>query len=77
MRGVGMGGKPLTVAGEHRQIERPRLRGFPVALAVFPQANKTGGKTAGATKRKSKRIELTWLRAGRRRVQRRRRGWPL
>jgi uncharacterized protein YndB with AHSA1/START domain len=25
MRGIGMGGKPFTVAGEYRQIERPRL----------------------------------------------------
>jgi len=25
MRGIGMGGKPFTVGGEYRQIERPRL----------------------------------------------------
>jgi uncharacterized protein YndB with AHSA1/START domain len=25
MRGIGMGGRPFTVGGEHRQIERPRL----------------------------------------------------
>lgn len=25
MRGVGMGGKPFTVAGEYRKVERPRL----------------------------------------------------
>jgi uncharacterized protein YndB with AHSA1/START domain len=28
MRGIGMGGKPFTVAGEYRQIERPRLLVF-------------------------------------------------
>jgi uncharacterized protein YndB with AHSA1/START domain len=25
MRGIGMGGRPFTVGGEYRQIERPRL----------------------------------------------------
>jgi len=25
MRGIGMGGKPFTIRGEYRQIERPRL----------------------------------------------------
>jgi uncharacterized protein YndB with AHSA1/START domain len=28
MRGIGMGEKPLTVGGEYRQIERPRLLVF-------------------------------------------------
>jgi uncharacterized protein YndB with AHSA1/START domain len=28
MRGIGMGGKPFTVGGEYRQIERPRLLVF-------------------------------------------------
>ena len=28
MRGIGMGGKPFTVEGEYRQIERPRLLVF-------------------------------------------------
>lgn len=28
MRGIGMGDKPFTVAGEYRQIERPRLLVF-------------------------------------------------
>ncbi len=28
MRGIGMGGKPFTVAGEYRKIERPRLLVF-------------------------------------------------
>ena len=28
MRGIGMGGKPFTVAGEYRRIERPRLLVF-------------------------------------------------
>jgi uncharacterized protein YndB with AHSA1/START domain len=28
MRGIGVGGKPFTVAGEYRQIERPRLLVF-------------------------------------------------
>lgn len=28
MRGIGMGEKPLTVAGEYRKIERPRLLVF-------------------------------------------------
>ncbi len=28
MRGIGMGGKPFTVAGEYREIDRPRLLVF-------------------------------------------------
>jgi uncharacterized protein YndB with AHSA1/START domain len=28
MRGIGMGGKPFTVAGEYRNIDRPRMLAF-------------------------------------------------
>jgi uncharacterized protein YndB with AHSA1/START domain len=41
MRGVGMGGRPFTVGGEYRQIERPPdcscIPGFPTGKRMRPR----------------------------------------
>src|SRR5262245_54371067 len=41
MRGIGMGDKPLTVTGEYREIERPRLLVFTWLLDWQADATET------------------------------------